>query len=121
MRELTQYVDIAIANEEDVQMALGIQSGADVHSGELDRGQYEELTNQVLAAYPQMKAIAITLRESKSASHNGWAACMNDRTAFLVSRHYDITHIVDRVGESTASSPCRPTRTPSSLPWRRVV
>jgi 2-dehydro-3-deoxygluconokinase len=98
MRELTQYVDIAIANEEDVQMALGIQAGVDVHSGVLDRGQYEKLTTQVLDAYPDMKAIAITLRESKSASHNGWAACMNDRTAFLVSRRYEITHIVDRVG-----------------------
>jgi 2-dehydro-3-deoxygluconokinase len=39
-----------------------------------------------------------TERESKSASHNGWAACMNDRNEFMVSRHYEITHIVDRVG-----------------------
>ena len=45
-----------------------------------------------------MKAIAITLRESKSASHNGWSACLNNRQEFLVSRHYEITHIVDRVG-----------------------
>ena len=40
----------------------------------------------------------MTLRESKSASHNGWSACLNDRSDFIVSRHYDITHIVDRVG-----------------------
>ncbi|MEO8372409.1 MAG: sugar kinase [Candidatus Solibacter sp.] len=98
MRELVQYVDIAIANEEDVQMALGIEAGVDVHSGELDRAQYEKLTAQVLDAFPSMKAIAITLRESRSASHNGWAACLNDRTSFMVSRHYEITHIVDRVG-----------------------
>jgi 2-dehydro-3-deoxygluconokinase len=98
MRELTQFVDIAIANEEDVQMALGIQAEVDVHSGALDRAQYEKLTAKVLDAYPAMKAIAITLRESKSASHNGWAACMNDRKEFMVSRHYEITHIVDRVG-----------------------
>jgi 2-dehydro-3-deoxygluconokinase len=52
----------------------------------------------VLAAYPNLKSIAITLRESKSASHNGWSACMHDRKQFLLSRHYDITHIVDRVG-----------------------
>jgi len=38
------------------------------------------------------------LRESKSASHNGWAACLNDGQDFMVSRSYDITHIVDRVG-----------------------
>src|ERR1044071_99636 len=98
MRELMGSVDIAIANEEDVQMALGIQAEVDVHSGELDRAQYEKLTNTVLKEYPGMKAIAITLRESKSASHNGWSACLNDRKEFLVSRHYDITHIVDRVG-----------------------
>jgi 2-dehydro-3-deoxygluconokinase len=98
MRELAKFVYIAIANEEDVQMALGIEAGVDVHSGELDRAQYRKLTGQVLDAYPDMKAIAITLRESRSASHNGWAACMNDRASFLVSRHYEITHIVDRVG-----------------------
>jgi 2-dehydro-3-deoxygluconokinase len=98
MRELVKSVDVAIANEEDVQMALGIQAEVDVHSGELDRGQYEKLTNTVLKEFPGMQAIAITLRESKSASHNGWAACLNDRKEFLVSRHYDITHIVDRVG-----------------------
>jgi 2-dehydro-3-deoxygluconokinase len=98
MRELTKDVDIAIANEEDVQMALGIQAEVDVHSGKLDRSQYQKLTAKVLAEYPQMKAIAITLRESHNASHNGWSACLNNRSEFLVSRQYDITHIVDRVG-----------------------
>ena len=98
MRELVQHVDIAIANEEDVQMALGIQADVDVHSGHLETSQYQKLTAKVLETYPEMKAIAITLRESKSASHNGWSACMNNRREFLVSRQYDITHIVDRVG-----------------------
>jgi 2-dehydro-3-deoxygluconokinase len=98
MRELTKHVDIAIANEEDVQMALGIQAEVDVHSGTLDRSQYQKLTARVLAEYPRMQAIAITLRESHSASHNGWSACLNNRKEFLLSRQYDITHIVDRVG-----------------------
>ena len=98
MPELVKLTDIAIANEEDVQMALGIQAEVDVHSGALDRGQYEKLTARVLAEYPGLKAIAITLRESHSASHNGWSACLNDRSEFLVSRSYEITHIVDRVG-----------------------
>jgi 2-dehydro-3-deoxygluconokinase len=98
MRELVQSVDIAIANEEDVQMALGIEAAVDVHSGALDQAQYEKLTARVLAEFPQLQAIAITLRESHSASHNGWSACLNDRKEFLVSRRYDITHIVDRVG-----------------------
>jgi 2-dehydro-3-deoxygluconokinase len=70
----------------------------DVHSGQLDQQQYRRLTEKVLGEFPDLKMIAITLRESKSASHNGWSACMHDRQEFLVSRHYDITHIVDRVG-----------------------
>jgi 2-dehydro-3-deoxygluconokinase len=98
MRELVKNIDIAIANEEDVQTALGIEADVDVHSGQLDRAQYEKLTAKVLGEYPNLKAIAITLRESKSASHNGWSACLNDRQAFMVSRSYEITHIVDRVG-----------------------
>src|ERR1700675_88274 len=104
MRELVKNIDIAIANEEDVQMALGIEAEVDVHSGKLDRAQYEKLTAKVLAQYPNLKAIAITLRESKSASHNGWSACLNDRNEFLVSRTYDITHIVDRVGAGDSFS-----------------
>jgi 2-dehydro-3-deoxygluconokinase len=98
MRELMPHVDVAIANEEDVQMALGIQADVDVHSGKLDRDVYEKLTAKVLDAFPKLEAIAVTLRESHNASHNGWSACLNDRREFLVSRRYDITHIMDRVG-----------------------
>jgi len=98
MRELTQSVDIAIANEEDVQMALGIQAEVDVHSGKLDPEQYQKLAARVLAEFPNLKAISITLRESHSASHNGWSACLSNGKEFLMSRHYEITHIVDRVG-----------------------
>jgi 2-dehydro-3-deoxygluconokinase len=98
MPKLASYADLIIANEEDCQMCLGIESEADVHSGKLDHAAYEKLSNAVLAAYPRAKAIAITLRESISASHNGWSACLNDRKQFLLSRRYDITHIVDRVG-----------------------
>jgi 2-dehydro-3-deoxygluconokinase len=98
MPELVRLVDIVIANEEDVQMTLGIQAGVDVHSGKLDLDQYQRLTTKVLEVFPNLRGIAITLRESKSASHNGWSACWNDRNQFLSSRAYDITHIVDRVG-----------------------
>ncbi|HEX8984540.1 MAG TPA: sugar kinase [Bryobacteraceae bacterium] len=98
MRELFRLTDVGIANEEDCQMALGIQAEVDVHSGKLDGAQYSKLARKVLDEYPNLKIMAITLRESKSASHNGWSACLHDREAFLMSRHYDITHIVDRVG-----------------------
>ena len=102
MTQLAQNCDVLIANEEDCQKALGIHSEADVHSGELQHGAYRDLAERVLAAYPNVKTIAITLRESRSASHNGWSACLHDRQQFLVSQHYEITHIVDRVGGGDA-------------------
>ncbi|HBY60947.1 MAG TPA: 2-dehydro-3-deoxygluconokinase [Solibacterales bacterium] len=98
MPELFRHVDVGIANEEDCQMSLGISSAADVHAGELDRDQYRALAEKVLELYPGLAKMAITLRESRSASHNGWSACLHNRSEFLLSRHYEITHIVDRVG-----------------------
>jgi 2-dehydro-3-deoxygluconokinase len=52
----------------------------------------------VLKTYPNLRAVAVTLRESKSASWNRWSACLNNGKSFLMSRAYDITSIVDRVG-----------------------
>lgn len=98
MRELANYVDVAIANEEDVQKSLEITVDVNVESGELDRAKYKALGDKVLAAYPNMKMIAITLRESHSADWNGWAACLNDRDNFYVSKKYEIRDIIDRVG-----------------------
>ena len=98
MRELAKYVDVAIANEEDVQKSLEITVDVNVESGELDREKYRALGNKVLEAYPNMKCIAITLRESHSADWNGWAACLNDGKDFYVSKKYEIRDIVDRVG-----------------------
>ena len=98
MRELAKYVDVAIANEEDVQKSLEITVDVNVESGELDRKKYKALGNKVLESYPNMKCIAITLRESHSADWNGWAACLNDGKDFYVSKKYEIRDIIDRVG-----------------------
>lgn len=103
MRELVQYVDVGIANEEDCQRSLGVPVEAGewetaVSSGELDTARYQTLAEKMLATFPNLKYQAITLRESFSASHNGWSACLHNGREFFVSRHYDITHIVDRVG-----------------------
>lgn len=98
MTELAKYVDIAVANEEDCQKSLGISIDVNVEDGKLDRNAYRELSDKVLNEYPNMKMIAITLRESQSADINGWAACLNDRENFYVSRKYEIRDIVDRVG-----------------------
>jgi len=98
MNELVKYVDVGIANEEDCQKSLGISADVHVESGELDTAKYEALGEKVLNVIPDMSVIAITLRESKSADRNGWSACLRDANGFYLSRRYEITAIVDRVG-----------------------
>lgn len=103
MTQLVQYVDVGIANEEDCQRSLGIGIADDdwestVSSGKLDTARYEALSRKMFETFPNLKIQAITLRESYSASHNGWSACLFNGEGFFVSQRYDITHIVDRVG-----------------------
>jgi 2-dehydro-3-deoxygluconokinase len=103
MGELVKFVDVGIANEEDCQRSLGVSLSegdwqSDIASGELDTGRYRALTEKMIETFPNLRYQAITLRESFSASHNGWSACLYDGSDFHVSRRYDITNIVDRVG-----------------------
>ncbi|MBQ8249103.1 MAG: sugar kinase [Clostridia bacterium] len=98
MPELTKYIDVVIANEEDCQKALGISSDNKPELGEINLDCYKEITEKVFKLYPNVKTVAITLRESKSANRNLWSACINDGKEFYHSRTYDITDIVDRVG-----------------------
>ncbi len=102
MCRLMPFVDVAIGNEEDAQMSLGLKAAADVTSGELDRGAYEALTEQVMDEFPELSAVAITLRESRSADINGWSACLRDGSGFHLGKRYDILDIVDRVGGGDA-------------------
>ncbi len=102
MRGLMEHVDVAVGNEEDCQRSLAIDAPADVTSGQLEHGVYEALTRQVMDTFPGLSAIAITLRESKSADINGWSACLRDAEGFHVGQHYDILDIVDRVGGGDA-------------------
>ncbi len=98
MTEIARYIDVAIANEEDVQKSLGIVYDADVTGGSLDTEKYRLLGQTVLERFPNLKMIAITLRESLSADSNNWSACLQTRERFYLSRKYHITDIVDRVG-----------------------
>lgn len=103
MREIVRHVDVGIANEEDCQRSLGVSVDEGewqhaVKAGELDVAKYEVLCKKVFEEFPNLKYQAITLRESYSANHNGWSAVLYNGTDFFVSRRYDITHIVDRVG-----------------------
>ncbi|MBR7185392.1 MAG: sugar kinase [Clostridia bacterium] len=97
MRQLLPYVDVLIANEEDVEKVLGIRAGkSDVESGELDRAGYVEVAKQLQAEFG-ITRIATTLRKSISASDNDWSAllCVDGQPYF--SREYHV-HIVNRVG-----------------------
>ena len=98
MPDLVKHADVCIANEEDCQKCLRIDADVDVESGALSQEKYKKLAATVLDRFPNLQKIAITLRESRSASHNGWSACLHNRSEFLLSRQYEITHIVDRVG-----------------------
>ncbi len=98
MGELVKYVDVIIGNEEDCQKSLGINVDVDVEGGSLDATKYKNLTNKVMEKFPNIKKMAITMRESHSANDNGWSAVLNNRDGFIVSRKYEIKNIVDRVG-----------------------
>lgn len=98
MNELVKYVDVAIANEEDCQKCLGLKSDADVNSADLGLDRYKDISDSVLKQFPELKKIAITMRESHSADHNTWSAVLNNRDDFFVSQKYEIKNIIDRVG-----------------------
>jgi len=102
MGELAACADVIVANEEDCQKALGIGIDCDPSTGVIDEESYRRLTGEVLRRYPGASVIAITLRESLSASANRWGAVISDGNDIIFSRKYDITHIVDRVGGGDA-------------------
>lgn len=98
MRELVRHVHVGIANEEDCQEALGLRLDVDVASGSLATDKYHAVAARALEEFPNLEKQVITLRESHSADRNGWSAVLHNGKDFLVSRRYDITDIVDRVG-----------------------
>jgi 2-dehydro-3-deoxygluconokinase len=99
MRPLMRQVDLVIANEEDLQSVLGLEvPNTDVTSGHLNINGYK-LVSERLSKELGPSLVAITLRESLSASDNGWSAVLwdNTRSQFLQSQRYDV-RLVDRVG-----------------------
>ena len=109
MQSLMPYVDLVIANEEDADLSLGIRAPeSDVEAGDLNIQGYISVAKQITEQYPNIKQVAITLRESISASHNNWGALLYDlsqnQACFAPSdaagnySSYQIRNIVDRVG-----------------------
>ncbi len=97
MTTLCQYVDVCIGNEEDADTTLGFKAaGTDVTKGELNLDGYKSVFEQMKEKFG-FKYIASTLRESHSASDNGWSALVYDGHDFYHTKSYEV-RIVDRVG-----------------------
>lgn len=97
MRPLMKYVDVCIGNEEDAQLCLGFKPDADVEGGKTDAEGYYGIFRGMMEEFG-FKYVVSTLRESFSATHNGWKALIYDGKEFYQSKHYDIDPIIDRVG-----------------------
>lgn len=97
MTKLMSYVDVCIGNEEDAEKVLGFKPGkTDVTSGELELDGYKSIFKQMMDTF-NFKYVVSSLRESYSASDNGWSALIYDGNEFYQSKKYDL-RIVDRVG-----------------------
>lgn len=94
MPDLAAVSDVVIGNRETMDVVLGVQSG----------GSHQDLAADVFQRYPNLSALALTRRESRSASHNDWSACLYDGSRFVECATYAITHIVDRIGGGDAFS-----------------
>jgi 2-dehydro-3-deoxygluconokinase len=99
MSTLMPFVDVAIANEEDAEKVFGIKAeNTEVQAGKINDAGYKDVCRKLVERFG-FKKVAITLRESYSASDNGWSAILYDSAMdeFFKSKKYDI-HVVDRVG-----------------------
>ena len=97
MRPLMQYVDVCIGNEEDAELCLGFKPDADIEGGKTDAEGYKGIFTAMAKEFG-FKYVISTLRESFSATHNGWKAMIYNGEEFYTSKRYDINPIIDRVG-----------------------
>ena len=103
MRPLMKYVDVCIGNEEDAELCLGFKPDANVESGLTDAEGYKGIFRRMKEEFG-FKYVASTLRESYSATFNGWKAMMYDGREFYQSKRYEINPVIDRVGGGDAFS-----------------
>lgn len=98
MSKLVKYVDVLISNEEDSKDVFSIEAeNTDINSGVISQKGYEGIGKRLMEKFPNIKYVAFTLRESVSASCNGWSAMLIDGKNVYKSKKYTID-IVDRVG-----------------------
>ena len=97
MKPLMQYVDVCIGNVEDAELCLGFKPDANVEAGETGAEGYHKIFEQMAKEFG-FKYVISTLRESFSATHNGWKALIYNGKEFYESKRYDINPIIDRIG-----------------------
>jgi 2-dehydro-3-deoxygluconokinase len=100
MTEYMKYTDILIANEEDAEKVFNISSGSNVEAGNIDIEGYKKVGEELFKRF-QLKLVASHLRESRSATDNGWQVILYDGKDFAISKKYNI-HVLDRVGAGDA-------------------
>ncbi|MBN2610961.1 MAG: sugar kinase [Bacteroidales bacterium] len=98
-KELAKYVDVMIGNEEDFTASLGFEvEGVDENLSKLDTGSFRKMINKAVAAYPNFKVVATTLRTVKTATVNSWGAICWANGEFHEATLREDLEIYDRVG-----------------------
>jgi 2-dehydro-3-deoxygluconokinase len=98
-KEIATHVDVMIGNEEDFTACLGFAvEGADENLLHIDVTAFKRMIETAVAAFPNFKATATTLRAAKTATLNDWAAIAWMDGRFFQSRQYPDLEILDRVG-----------------------
>lgn len=101
MNELTSYCDIILGNEEDAHMHFGIKpENLDIttQGSQVKAESFVSVCQKMMYKFPRARKVITTLRGSLSASHNTWAGILYDGKETYITKPYQITHIVDRVG-----------------------
>lgn len=98
-RDLAQYVDVMLGNEEDFTAALGFKvEGLDEHLSNLDASNFRQMIEQAVKTFPNFKVVATTLRHAKTATINDWGAVCYAGGEFYQAPQRENLEIFDRVG-----------------------
>jgi 2-dehydro-3-deoxygluconokinase len=98
-RAIVPSLDVILGNEEDFTACLGLEvEGVDEHLLELDVRGFERMIETAVATYPNLRAVAATLRAAKSATVNDWGAICWCDGAFHRATERPNLEILDRVG-----------------------
>jgi 2-dehydro-3-deoxygluconokinase len=97
LKRIVKLVDVLVGNEEDLQTGLGIAGPQVAAASALDPGAFVQMIDRVVAAYPQIKVVATTLREVHSTNRHTWGAVAWIDGKTYVAPTCDLD-VYDRVG-----------------------